>query len=302
MPGRVSVIIPAYNSEKFIAEAIRSVLRQTYADLEILIIDDGSTDATGDVARGFSDPRIKYIRRENGGTAAARNTGIKNSTGVYIAFLDHDDIWMPDKIERQVGFLEETGAKAVFCNGIEIPSERPMLADGILETGVHDLYESTLSGKSNLTPSSLLINKEAIEKTRLLEENIPGIDDWDFSISLARNYTVGFINEYLYNRREHGGNLTGFIGRRGSYFKLVYEKQKPFLDARQKKIIKRSISNELFNWARKNMSMQRLDAGLESWAYSVRFGKSRLFKLPSLLVRYLRFKLRKVKGGWQNRI
>ena len=297
MPGKVSVIIPVYKSEKFIAETLRSVLCQTYADLEVLIIADGSTDATESIVRGFSDPRIKYIRRKNGGTAAARNTGIKAATGSYIAFLDHDDIWMPDKVEKQIKFLSDTGAKVVFCNGNIIPTGKPMRKENIFQTGVLDMSEMTLNGGNFITPSSLLVHKEVIEKTGPMEENVPGIDDLDFSISIARSYKIGFINECLYHRREHKDNLTNFIRGRGLYYKIIYEKQKPFLGRHQKKVLRKAFSKELLGWARKNMSFLRPYQGLESWAYSVRFRKSMILKLPGLLVRYLRFRFKKARGS-----
>ena len=98
----------------------------------------------------------------------------------------------------------------------------------------------------------------------------------------------------LYNRREHEENFTNFIQGRGLYYKIIYEKQKPFLSRRQKKVLRKAFSKELLGWAKKNMSFLRPYQGLESWAYSVRFRKTMFLKLPSLLVRYLRFKLRKV--------
>ncbi|MHB8172957.1 MAG: glycosyltransferase family 2 protein, partial [Nitrospirota bacterium] len=132
-----------------------------------------------------SSGKIKYIRQENGGVARARNTGIAASTGHYIALLDHDDLWMPDKIEKQVKFLGETGAKIVFCNGIGIPAGKPVLRKGIFRAGVEDVLETVLTKGYNLMPSSLLIDREVIEKTGFFEESIPGTDDWDFSISAA---------------------------------------------------------------------------------------------------------------------
>src|SRR5262249_27723626 len=101
---KVSVIIPAYNTEKFLAETIRNVLDQTYGDYEVIVVDDGSSDGTLGVARSF-EPRIKVLAQPNGGPASARNLAIRNSRGDYIAFLDSDDLWMTDKLEEQIAFL-----------------------------------------------------------------------------------------------------------------------------------------------------------------------------------------------------
>src|SRR3984957_6990921 len=101
----VSVIIPTHDSARFIAEAVRGALAQTYGRLEVIVIDDGSSDETGGILRGFAD-RIRYRRQENRGPAGDRNAGIKVAGGKYIGFLDADDLWMPDKVELQVRFME----------------------------------------------------------------------------------------------------------------------------------------------------------------------------------------------------
>src|SRR3990170_2838516 len=102
---KVSVIIPTYNREKYIVETLQSVFAQTFTDYEVIVIDDGSTDNTADVLRPYLD-RIVYIRKPNGGQGSARNVGIKVAKGEYIAFLDSDDLWMPEKLELQVKYLD----------------------------------------------------------------------------------------------------------------------------------------------------------------------------------------------------
>lgn len=104
--ARVSVIIPTYNAEKFIAKTVRSVLSQTYQDFEILIIDDASPDRSVDVCRRFNDCRIRIISQANRGLPGARNTGIRQAQGEFIAFLDADDLWVPEKLERHVRHLD----------------------------------------------------------------------------------------------------------------------------------------------------------------------------------------------------
>ena len=99
----VTVVIPTYNRANLLGRSIRSVIGQTYGDFELIIVDDGSTDSTAEIAASFDDERVKYIRREqNGGVGAARNTGIKAAIGKFVAFNDHDDEWLPDKLERQM--------------------------------------------------------------------------------------------------------------------------------------------------------------------------------------------------------
>ncbi|PIG91387.1 glycosyltransferase family 2 protein [Gloeocapsopsis sp. IPPAS B-1203] len=106
--SKVSVIIPVYNVERYIADTINTVLQQTYTNFEILIVDDGSPDKSIDICQKFADPRIRIIRQENRGVAAARNTGIRYSQGDYLAFLDADDLWLPNKLEKHIEHLESS--------------------------------------------------------------------------------------------------------------------------------------------------------------------------------------------------
>lgn len=122
--GLVSIIMPSYNTAAFIAESIRSVLSQTYANWELLIVDDCSTDATDEVIASFlSDPRICYLKNErNSGAAVTRNRAIREAKGEWIAFLDSDDMWMPEKLERQLAFMEEHGYR-FSCTNCEVIGE-----------------------------------------------------------------------------------------------------------------------------------------------------------------------------------
>ena len=111
----VSVIIPVYNCEDFLAEAIESVLAQTYRPVEIIVVDDGSTDGSGDVAKGFKDQEVRYFHQPNSGIGAARNRGTNLARGSYFAFLDADDVWLPDKLTLQtVAFEDDPGLDMVF--------------------------------------------------------------------------------------------------------------------------------------------------------------------------------------------
>ena len=103
---RVSVVVPAYNSERYLGEALRSVLSQTRAPSELIMVDDGSSDGTASVARSFGDD-VRYVRQPNGGIGSARNRGVELASGEHIAFLDADDLWEPGKLQRQLAALEE---------------------------------------------------------------------------------------------------------------------------------------------------------------------------------------------------
>ena len=107
MAGKVSVIIPAYNAEKFIGEAIESVLNQTYKNIEIIVVDDGSKDNTYHIVKQNFGNQVKLIRKKNGGVSSARNMGVKNAEGEFIAYLDADDYWLPQKLEIQLRCFEK---------------------------------------------------------------------------------------------------------------------------------------------------------------------------------------------------
>lgn len=110
--GLVSIIMPSYNTADYIGESINSILNQTYQNFEIIIVDDCSTDNTDEVIAGFKDDRIKYLKNEeNSGAAISRNRAIRNAKGKWVAFLDSDDVWMPEKLEKQIKFMEENDYK-----------------------------------------------------------------------------------------------------------------------------------------------------------------------------------------------
>jgi len=123
--GLVSIITPCFNGERFIAETIESVLGQNYQNWEMIIIDDGSTDNTPAIVKQYErqDPRIRYIYEPNSGSATARNKGIKDAEGQYIALLDYDDVWYPDFLQNQIGFMKQKNALCV-CSSYERMNER----------------------------------------------------------------------------------------------------------------------------------------------------------------------------------
>jgi len=199
----VSVIIPTYNCSGFLAESIRSVLAQTFGSLEVVVVDDGSTDDTAEVVAGF-ESRVRYVHQNNSGTAAARNTGIRNARADVIAFLDHDDLWLPGKLEQQMPVLtSDTAIGMVFCGRQffntytgEITSIHPAEA----ELGVHDfLAHDTIALQSAIVPRSVF------ERVGLFDETLLGTDDWEMCIRIAERYRVVGVPDVLVNIRGHSG-------------------------------------------------------------------------------------------------
>lgn len=122
--GLVSVIMPSWNTERFIAQSIESVIRQTYENWELVIVDDCSTDNTEEVVKGFKDPRIKYFRNEkNSGAALTRNRALREAQGEWVAFLDSDDLWAPEKLEKMLGFMTEHNYAFAYHEYVKIDED-----------------------------------------------------------------------------------------------------------------------------------------------------------------------------------
>ncbi len=166
--GLISVIMPAYNAAKYIRESIDSVIQQTYSNWELIVVDDESTDDTAGIINNFTvkDARIKYFFQPNSKQGKARNTGIKNTNGDLIAFLDADDIWLPCKLEQQLKIIQETAADLVFSNALFINDENKETGG---EWGVgHAVYKGTEAVASFLSGNKIPLLTVLVKKQPLL--------------------------------------------------------------------------------------------------------------------------------------
>lgn len=212
--SKVSVIIPSYNSGRFLNKAIESLVNQTYKNLEVIIVNDGSTDNTEEIAKKWQkrDERIKYIKHQkNKGLSAARNTGIKNSQGEYIAFLDADDIWLPQKIEIQLKKLNELNADLIFSNWyIWDPKNDTKIKafdSNPIESGKDVLR--FLIKKNFGNPSTAVLKKLILEKVGLFDEGLKSSEDYDLWLRFLLNgMKITFCDEPLIYSRKHSGQMT----------------------------------------------------------------------------------------------
>ncbi len=235
MSPKISVIIPAYNSEKFIKRTIQSVLNQTYKDFEVIIVDDGSTDNTKEVVEEFQkkDSRIKYLWQENSGAPARpKNKGIKESKGKYIAFLDHDDEWLPEKLEKQlVLFEKQKNSKLRFVSSwglIFNAKENQTYEHKIKKRG--NVFQELLANNFILSCSSIFLKKEIFESVGFFDENLKFSDDWEMWIRIAQKYEFDFINEALFKYYWHGENVMNKLKgeEKLKEYKYILEKYKDF--------------------------------------------------------------------------
>ena len=205
-----SVIIPTYNSARFLPEAIESVLGQTYKDYEIIVVDDGSTDNTDEIVAPYLD-RITFLKVKNGGPSKARNRAIRESSGEYVAFLDADDVWYPEKLERQMKVFSENQrlglvySDASFDKIYNPKKNRTWFnATRCVKTG---WVFSELLDNCFIILSSVMVKRDCLEKVGLFDENLKWWEGYDLWIRIAFNNQIGLVNTPLHFRRIHESNL-----------------------------------------------------------------------------------------------
>ena len=207
----VSVIIPTYNREKLVCQAIKSVLHQTFTDFELIVIDDASIDQTQTAVNQFGDPRIRYFSHDrNAGVCAARNTGLAAAKGRYVAFLDSDDEWLSDKLEQQLarfeGAPERIGAIYTWLQVIDEQGNIQKLRHPNVRG---NLQEELLYNNFIGTPSTLMVKSEVIDKTEGFDTRLRCCEDWDMWLKLARHCEFDVIEEPLVQYRNHGEENRG---------------------------------------------------------------------------------------------
>lgn len=193
----VSVIIPSYNRAGKIINSAQSVLNQTYKNLELIIVDDGSTDNTSEKVSALDDIRVRYIQLPtNLGACAARNRGINEAKGEYVAFQDSDDVWLPNKIELQIRYLETTNADLVYCGMERRNSTSVKLVPQNQNPGDEPSLELLLTS-NKISTQTMFMKREVADKV-LFDISFRRLQDWDFSLrAVAAGYKVKFMGEIL---------------------------------------------------------------------------------------------------------
>lgn len=217
----VTVVTPAYNAGPYIKDTIESVLRQTYRNFELFIVDDGSTDNTADVIRTFSDPRIKYVYQKNSGQSAARNAAIAAARGTYIALLDADDLFYPEKLARQVAYMEAyPDCDFCYCKIYHFMSEAPSVRYYLAMEHPSGYLFDRLLVTNFINPLSVMVRKTVFEKHGAFEPKFPWADEQFLWLKLSyRKVKFGYLDEALGQCRLHQGSFT----TRPSYFEQSQE-------------------------------------------------------------------------------
>ena len=215
----VSVIIPSYNAEQFIGQAIESVMAQTYPSYEMIVVDDGSTDKTKEILKEF-DGQIRCVHQENRGPSAARNAGIEIAQGTYICFLDADDLWTPDKLEAQVEFLERHPDIALvfsdhqdFKSGNVDPrsyldAKKETFGEVLVtEKPLQEAFLKLIQENFISTPT-VMVRKRCLEKTGLFDENLWSVEDRDLWLRMAAHFQLACLPRIFCQRRVHQSNIS----------------------------------------------------------------------------------------------
>ncbi len=203
---QVSVIIPVYNRADFLTEAVDSVLNQTWTDFEILVVDDGSTDRTRDATVRYGD-RIRYFYQDHGGPSRARNFGASKAHGHFLAFLDSDDTWEPNKLEVQMRFLKShPEVKLISCGSYYIGNSRrrKMALKGNRFGDLFlDLYK-----RSFINTSGVVLSRDCFCQVGPFDETIQTAEDYDLWLRVARHFPIAFLEAPLVGIRKHPDKLS----------------------------------------------------------------------------------------------
>jgi len=260
----VSVIIHTYNNEKFIAETVASVLNQTYKDYEIIVVDDGSVDGTRDVLMPYMQ-KIRYHYKENGGIASAKNAGIGLSQAEFVAFLDHDDLWVPDKLQLQMEHFNENPQIGLvyakytsFRDGKELRTKP--------EKGYSGWIFKELLSKSFIQTSTVVVKRECLDAAGPYDETFSLGDEYDMFLRIARKFQCGFVDKGLTRYRVHDTNASNndflFDNENLGVYKKIYNNFTD-LDGVEKKILRKRIARYSMKVAEGLYSQGKLEESKE---------------------------------------
>ena len=220
----VSVIIPTYNRANLIKRSVESVLNQTYKNLELLIIDDGSTDNTKKIIDTLNDKRIIYIKQQNQGASAARNKGIENARGEYIAFQDSDDVWHLDKLEKQIIALQRNSADVVFCKMFAFGNLRRRIVSDNFKQGFLDKKDLPLG----ISTQSILGKRNILIKF-YFNSNTEPIEDFELLLRINQNFSIYCVDEPLVDYYSQDSSISNRSYTKFKSFEEISTKHKELL-------------------------------------------------------------------------
>lgn len=204
---KVSVIIPTYNRAHFIAGAIESVLAQTYKDYELIVIDDGSTDATAEVMKAYHG-KLRYVPHENRGITSNMNMGVAEAKGEYFAMLGDDDLWLPDLLETQVTVLEKDPKLAFVCSGTHFINEQGKITKTASRGALRNKTFESLLEENFVSHLTAVVRRKCFNDVGGFDEQLATTQDYDLWLRLSKRYPFAYTDLPLAKYRVHGQNLS----------------------------------------------------------------------------------------------
>ena len=307
----VSIILPTYNRSRYVAGAIDSVLNQTCSDWELVVVDDGSTDDTPQIVWRYEalyPGRIRRIGQRNLGVAPARNRGIRESRGTYVAFIDSDDLWHPTKLALQIDAIKHLSSGAFIYTGYEIID-----SSGHTKTTVRpdrrfrgDVWQLLWVEENDILGPTLLVPKDKLFAVGLFDETLQGPENLDLRLKLAKLGPVGFVDRILYSYRRHGDSLTA----NGEAMieatqKMIRSHFSGHPSAEERQLVSRALGTCAYREG--NLYFERMQYGkairsyARSWRGSSRKGELVARTIRCCLGRHGNAILRNLKSNWIER-
>ena len=280
----ISIIIPTYNRAHIIKQSIESVLNQTYNNIELIIVDDGSIDNTKEVVDSIKDERIIYVKQENQGACSARNKGVDFAKGQYIAFHDSDDVWHLDKLEKQIKALKQNNADIVFCKMFVFGNFKKRIVPKNFKEGFLQNHSLPL-GISTQT----LIGKSEIFFNNKFDTNVPRLQDFELLLRIHKNYSVYCIDEPLVDYCVQKDSISEKPEKLLKAWEIILEKNKSFKTEYSSSLeyLALIIVNAAFN-----TKDSQIKSKLFNFAYY--FSKSNKIKLECVLHKFYFYKTREM--------
>lgn len=288
---KVSVIIPAYNAERFVKAAIDSVLAQTFQDFEILVVDDGSTDETKNILAQYGD-KIRYLYKDNGGVSKARNYGIERAEGKYVAFLDADDVWLPEKLEKQFALLESNPSYGLCYSATERVDEN-LAHKKYIEANEYEDYCEALLLNLNIVAgscSSAMVKREVLLQTSGFDAQFSTCADWEFWLRLSLLTKFVPLPEYLVKYREVTGSMSSnpYVSKKDTLGVLYKFFALPDLPEKYRRLKNKAISNNLMVVSGEFLHNGKIGESVKCMLQSIRLYPANIKRPLGLPMRFIK--------------
>lgn len=264
--------MPVYNPLPYIEDSYRSVIQQTYSDFEFIVVNDGSTSGFDEWSKIMDDDRVTIIHQENGGVSSARNSGVRESTGAYITFIDADDIWSPDKLEKQLNVLERNQECGVTYTHVRSIDEHGRFREKEYRHNAEGwVWKELLKENILVCGSNPLIRRECFDRVGLFDTSLKNCNDRDMWIRIARHYPFAVVPEVLVSYRQFEGSLSMQFEQRersiNIFLKKAYQDPPEDIPKRELDSLMRTAFSQSYNV----MAWKPLQSENMNWNMALRY-------------------------------